>query len=180
MLTDTNDAFIPGEYRIQLADAPWEKRACAALRRQVFCHEQRLFVDSDEDEWDPVALPIAAIACVLGMAHTVVGTVRIHPCGDGTWQGSRLAVLPEFRRMAALGTALIRHAVGSAQALGCERFVAHVQAQNVPLFQRLHWRSLQLTPLHGIPHHLMEADLSRYAPCLAPAVSLYTALRSAA
>jgi hypothetical protein len=37
-----------------------------------------------------------------------------------------------------------------------------VQLQNVRFFQRLHWDSLETIELHGLPHHLMQADLSHY------------------
>ncbi len=41
---------------------------------------------------------------------------------------------------------------------------AHVQAQNAPMFQRLHWDTIEEILLHGRPHHFMRADLSRYPP----------------
>ena len=82
----------------------------------------------------------------------------------GIWWGSRLAVAGEYRRVGALGTALIRLAVGSAHARGCSRFLANVQAQNGPLFTRLNWRTLGELTLHGHPHLNMEADLAHYPP----------------
>jgi len=39
-----------------------------------------------------------------------------------------------------------------------------VQRANVPFFRRLRWRTLEELALLGQPHHLMEADLSWYAP----------------
>ena len=94
------------------------------------------------------------------------GTVRIHaePGAPGTWWGSRLAVQRDFRRVGALGAGLIRVAVSSAHAAGCNRFLAHVQSGNVPMFQALHWESLETLSLHGRPHHLMLADLAYYPP----------------
>ena len=156
--------FVPGEYVVKLASEPWERAACRELRRAVFCDEQRIFHGDDRDEIDEVALPIVALACVAGMPDQAIGTVRIHRIGPDEWQGSRLAVHADFRRIAMIGTELIRHAVSSAHGLGCRRFIAHVQAQNVPLFRRLNWRSLSEETLHGRPHHLMEADLAHYPP----------------
>jgi putative N-acetyltransferase (TIGR04045 family) len=98
----------------------------------------------------------------------VVGTVRIHEQAPGLWRGSRLAVAPDYRRVGAIGASLIRLAVTSAHALGCRRFLAHVQSQNALLFQRLRWRTLEEIELHGRPHHLMEADLAFYPPFGAP------------
>jgi putative N-acetyltransferase (TIGR04045 family) len=67
-----------------------------------------------------------------------------------------------------LGAELTRAAVGTARALGAERFRAHVQPQNVPLFERMHWTSLAEIHLHGRLHYLMQVDLLRYAPVSSP------------
>ncbi|WP_028080476.1 MSMEG_0567/Sll0786 family nitrogen starvation N-acetyltransferase [Solimonas soli] len=170
--------FMPGEFRIQHASAAWERRACAELRRTVFCAEQGLFAGDDGDAIDACALPIAAIACVAGIGERVVGTVRIHrpsPQREANlWQGSRLAVLPDYRRSAWLGSELIRHAVCTARARGCKRFLAQVQVQNVKLFARLHWTSLAAIEVQGRPHVLMEARLEHYAPRRDDAVAFYT------
>lgn len=157
--------FMPSEFRIRLATERWERVAYARLRREVFCGEQGIFRDDDADAVDGVALPIVAVAVVMGMADRVVGTVRIHEAEPELWHGSRLTVDRDFRRQAGLAAGLIGLAVGAAHARGCSRFLAHVQAQNVPMFQKLHWRSLAPLILHGRPHHLMEADLAHYPPC---------------
>lgn len=172
--------FVPGEYRVRLAEAAWERAQCAALRRAVFCDEQRVFVGSDRDGVDDAALPIAAIACTAGMPDQVVGTVRIHETAPGEWFGSRLAVHRDFRGVAWIGTELIRHAVGTAHGRGCTRFLAHVQAQNAALFHRLAWRTLDEIVLHGRPHHLMMADLAAYPPRTGGDVAIYTVARRAA
>ncbi|MBL8439583.1 MAG: GNAT family N-acetyltransferase, partial [Zoogloeaceae bacterium] len=109
-----------------------------------------------------------ALACIGGTPDQVVGTVRIHEDAPGRWCGSRLAVHPAFRRHGRLGATLIRLAVSSANARGCQAFLAHVQSQNVPLFKRLHWQALAEETLRGRPHHLMQADLASYPPCADP------------
>lgn len=172
--------FQPVDYRVRIAREDWERRGCMRLRRAVFCDEQKIFHGDDRDEWDEVALPIAACYCTLGAPDEVVGTVRICEIEDGLWQGSRLAVHADFRRVASLGTELIRHAVCTAHARGCRRFVAHVQEQNVPLFQRLSWQSLAREDLHGRPHHLMQADLAAYPPRLRDEIAFVAELRRAA
>jgi putative N-acetyltransferase (TIGR04045 family) len=164
-LEDRPAPFVPSEFRLRLATERWERSGYARLRREVFCDEQGIFRDDDADAIDDVALPIVAIAVVMGMPDRVVGTVRVHQAEPGLWWGSRLTVHREFRRLAWLGSGLISLAVGAAQARGCVRFLAHVQAQNVPMFERLQWRSLAPLLLHGRPHHLMEADLAQYPPC---------------
>jgi len=156
--------FLPSEYRVKFATEPWERREAGALRRRVFCDEQKIFSGDDRDTIDDRAIPIVAISSFCIVTQEVVGTVRIHEAEPGIWWGSRLAVDADHRRISALGTALIRLAVSSAHARGSRRFFAHVQSQNAPLFHRLHWRTIEQTALHGRPHHFMEADLRHYPP----------------
>ncbi|MGP0061707.1 MAG: MSMEG_0567/Sll0786 family nitrogen starvation N-acetyltransferase [Beijerinckiaceae bacterium] len=160
--------FVASDFQVKFALEPWELSGAAALRRQVFCTEQKIFANDDADEIDSLAIPIVAIAS-LGVAFDdVVGTVRIHEAEPGIWWGSRLAVAPAYRRMGAIGTSLIKLAVSSAHGRGCRRFFAYVQSQNVLLFQRLHWTTLGSLELHRRPHHAMEADLSFYPPIYNP------------
>jgi putative N-acetyltransferase (TIGR04045 family) len=169
--------FLPGEFRIKHVTEPWERRGCAALRREVFCVEQKIFEQNDADVLDARALPIAAIACLIGQPEEVVGTVRIVELEPGLWAGSRLAVHRDHRRSAWLGTELIRHAVGTAHARGARRFLAQVQVQNLRLFEQLHWQTLQAISVQGRPHVLMQADLGHYPPRVQDEIAFYTAAR---
>jgi putative N-acetyltransferase (TIGR04045 family) len=178
-MLDVWSPFTPTEYRIKFAVEAWEKAGCKALRRTVFCQEQAIFLDDDEDETDAYAIPLAAVSYVLGAPDQVVGTVRIHKEGPGLWYGSRLAVHRDFRRAAGLGAGLIHLAVSSANAMGCRTFLAHVQARNVALFERLNWRSREQMVFHGRPHHLMEADLAHYPPIADPETGFMTIARAA-
>lgn len=145
--------------RIKQAVTQAERDATRMLRREVFCQEQGLFNGDDGDGTDATAIPLAAIA-----GEEVVGTVRIHQAESRIWWGSRLAVARPFRRRADIGTGLIRLAVGIAHARGCRTFLAYVQAQNVMMFEQLHWLALYEIEVHGRPHYLMRADLSYYPP----------------
>lgn len=172
-------AFAPCEFRVKWADADWERRGAMALRRAVFCIEQGIFVSDDRDAIDDRAQLLVALSVVGGAPDQVVGTVRIHDEGDGLWWGGRLAVHAAFRHFGRIGATLIRLAVSSAHARGCETFLAHVQAQNVPLFEKMHWTRLRDESLHGRPHALMCADLAHYPPCREPCIGFVTtALRS--
>ncbi len=165
------NAFEPQEFRIQWASGPWMQAQALALRRQVFCQEQRLFSGDDLDAIDlhePSARLLVALSCWGGQPDEVVGTVRIHEEAPGRWWGSRLAVRHDWRRHGQLGSTLIRLAVSSAHACGCSEFLAHVQAQNVPLFRRLRWQVRDELTLHGRAHALMRADLAHYPPCATP------------
>jgi len=179
ILLPPSPPFVASEYHVKYATESWERREAAALRRAVFCREQGLFAGDDRDGIDAVATTIVALAMLAVTADAVVGTVRIHEERPGLWWGSRLAVAAAHRRVGALGTALIRLAVSSARGRGCTRFLAHVQSANAALFERLHWRTLEIVDLYGCPHHRMEADLDRYPAFAAPETG-FVALRKAA
>ncbi|MEJ2001938.1 MAG: GNAT family N-acetyltransferase [Maritimibacter sp.] len=158
----------PGYY-IRAASKPFEARGAESLRRRVFVEEQGIFKIHDRDEIDLVATHLVALSTYAHEADQVVGTVRIHEESPRLWWGSRLAVDERFRQVGRLGSELIRLAVCTANARGCDTFLAHVQMQNVPLFRRLKWTVLDEVNLHGVPHAKMSADLSFYPPCDDPA-----------
>jgi putative N-acetyltransferase (TIGR04045 family) len=171
--------FLPAEYRVKFATETWERREAAALRRKVFCEEQGIFVGDDRDAVDNRAITIVAMSSFAIASQEVVGTVRIHEAEPCAWWGSRLAVASEYRCISALGTSLIRLAVSSAHARGCRRFFAHVQSQNVALFRRLHWHTIEEVVLHGRPHHFMRADLNHYPPIADPETGFLSLPRAA-
>jgi putative N-acetyltransferase (TIGR04045 family) len=180
MIFEPFPSFLPAEYRVKFATEAWERREAAALRRQVFCQEQGIFMGDDRDDIDAVAITLVVISSLGVAPHDVVGTVRIHEAEPGVWWGSRLAVAAEYRRIGALGSSLIRLAVCSAHAQGCRRFYAHVQSQNALLFRRLHWRTIEETELCGRPHHFMQADLAHYPPIADPEVGFLSLPKRAA
>jgi len=151
-------------FTVKLAESDWELAGYIQLRRAVFCFEQKLFSHSDQDDHDQTALPIVAIGIEIDGTESIVGTVRIYETEPGTWYGSRLSVASEWRGVAGLSAGLIRMAVCTAHGLGCKTFLANVQRQNVPLFRRLHWKTIGQVEVCGITHHLMQADLIHYPP----------------
>lgn len=161
-LSDTSD------FGVKLASTRMEINAAAALRRAVFCDEQGIFDGCDRDAIDDHAIPIV----VLAPTGHVVGTVRIHQEAPRLWWGSRLAVARDYRRVGQLGAGLIRCAVSTANAHGCDRFHAHVQVQNERMFQKLHWESLAHEDHHGMPHVKMQADLAAYPVGMDPLPTL--------
>ncbi|OJV01730.1 MSMEG_0567/Sll0786 family nitrogen starvation N-acetyltransferase [Nitrobacter sp. 62-23] len=167
--------------RIKWATAEWERSAAFALRREIFCEEQGVFVADDRDEIDEFAIALVAVMQDEDGLSRVVGTVRIHEDLNEhkTWWGSRLAVTQAYRGRAGgrIGPDLIRLAVSSAHARGCTRFLANVQSQNALLFKRLHWRSLEEFDLFGRAHHRMEADLEYYPPFGTPQVGFLSRAR---
>jgi putative N-acetyltransferase (TIGR04045 family) len=117
---------------------------------------------------EPLVLPLAHHPVLLTHpthcmeSSPVLGVVRIYEPEPGLWYGGRLGVHEAYRRAARIGKGLIYKAVTTANTWGCDRFLATVQLQNVRFFQRQHWHSLEELTIHGLPHHLMEADLNHY------------------
>jgi len=180
MIIERPSAFVTPEFLIRLATENWEIGGAASLRHRTFVMEQAIFANHDRDAIDRKALPLVAVSTIASEADEVVGTVRIHEDTPGVWWGSRLAVAPDYRRVGRLGAELIRLAVGTAHARGCMTFLAHVQMQNVPLFEKLNWQPQGEQNLHGHPHMLMQADLSAYPPVVDPARGWMALTRSAA
>ena len=147
-------------YQFQLALSPAQIEAYLLLRQQIFCQEQGIFKTSDRDEHDSIAYPIVAV----NSDNKVVGVVRIYETEPGLWYGGRLGVHSDYRRGGQIGKGLINQAVTTANAWGCDRFLATVQLPNVRFFQRLHWNSIEEIIICDRPHHLMEADLNFYPP----------------
>ena len=164
MIADSFGPFAACHFRLKYATEGWEQDGACDLRRSVFCEEQKIFKHSDRDEIDASAIHLVALSSMAVLADEVVGTVRIHQAEPGIWYGSRLAVDPRYRRVGALGAALIRLAVSSANSLGCVRFYGNIQAQNELMFRRLAWTRVSEIDLHGVPHVLMQADLAAYPP----------------
>jgi putative N-acetyltransferase (TIGR04045 family) len=134
------------------------------LRSAIFCQEQHLFEATDRDDKDVHAYAIAALDHSASSGSGVVGVVRILEEQPRLWYGGRLGVHGDHRRHNQIGKGLIWKAVTTAHGWGCDRFLATVQLQNVRFFQRLHWASIEALEIRGLPHHLMEADLSYYQP----------------
>lgn len=172
------DSTPSPRYRFKLARTPVELAGYFRLRWRIFVEEQRLFGESDIDAIDAIAYPIIATfsqntslnhSAFLELVQeptspTVLGVVRIYEPEPRLWYGGRLGTHPEYRRGMQIGKSLINKAVTTAQAWGCDRFLATVQQQNVRFFQRLHWHPLQALDIQGLPHQLMEADLNYYPP----------------
>jgi putative N-acetyltransferase (TIGR04045 family) len=155
---------LGAEVVAEVAREPWQLAGYRELRRAIFSEEQGLFSGSDFDEHDEHALPIVAASQIAGMPDSVVGVVRIYRSAPGIWYGGRLGVRREFRRFGAIGSALITTAVSTAHALGCQRFLAHIQLANVRYFERHHFRVLREVVVQGQPHQLMQAELACYPP----------------
>ena len=141
---------------IRVAATAAELEGHYRVRHQVFVQEQAIFTGDDRDQWDGTAIHAVAV-----LGPVVVGAVRLYRLDEsGLWQGDRLAVLPEARRLRP-GGELVRFAVKTAGEHGGTRMVAHVQEANVAFFQHLGWSRLgPLVDHHGIPHQRVDIPLS--------------------
>lgn len=180
MMLEPFSPYRASEFQVKFSTSDWERQEAHALRRAVFCEEQKIFEDDDRDAIDEHAIPIVALSMMGVAADRVVGTVRINQEEPGLWWGSRLAVHEDFRKIGALGATLIRLAVSSANAMGCHTFLANVQVQNGLLFRRLHWDVIEEFEVYGKPHLRMKADLAWYPPCPTPETGLVALARKAA
>ena len=135
-----------------------ELRTHYRIRHEVFVEEQQLFTGTDRDSYDDDPDVVHVLAY---LNDEPVGTVRLFPLdpeGD-MWQGDRLAVL-RSARIAGLGRPLVRFAVATAGERGGREMIAHIQLQNVALFERIGWHKNGEVEIYvGVHHQPMAIDL---------------------
>lgn len=181
MIFERFPTYSPHDFVMKIATSPEDLEGFFRVRREIFCEEQGVFTADDRDPFDENMIAIVCKTLIAGMEDGVAGVVRIDERRPGVWHGSRLGVAKDFRRirqfspgmavrnhqpcyhgLGALGAGLIYKAVSTANAIGCQEFLATVQHQNARFFQRLHWEPLEEMMLYGIPHVKMRADLNYY------------------
>ncbi len=142
----------------RLVAGPDELASHHWIRHETFVREQQVFAGSDVDAHDAREDVLHVVGYCGGVP---AGTVRLYPLDESgrTWQGDRLAVLPEFRHVG-LGAPLVRFAVATAGRLGGVSMRAHVQVDNERFFTRLGWiRQGDVELYVGRPHLLMTIAL---------------------
>ncbi len=95
MIIEPARPFLACEFQVKFATARWERDRAAALRREVFCREQKIFDDDDRDAIDDIAIPLVALSS-LAIAHEDVCRNRPYPRS-----GTRAVVGVAPRRCAA-------------------------------------------------------------------------------
>jgi putative N-acetyltransferase (TIGR04045 family) len=144
------------EFTFKVAETDRELEEYFHLRHEVFIKEQRIFPESDIDEYDKDAVHIVAVE---GSTGKVVGGVRCYKKEEDTWFGGRLSAAPTYRN-GQVGSNLVKLAVKTVKSRGCKKFLAYIQPQNVKFFERLGWKAIGEPVIYqGLPHQLMEADL---------------------
>jgi predicted GNAT family N-acyltransferase len=131
-----------------------EVTAALALRSRVFCGEQGVSVEADQDGRDPEATHIVAVD-----EGAVIGTCRLLFRGAVARLG-RLAVEPD-RRGDGVAAAILREADRVAVDAGAETIALHAQTYAQPLYEHAGYKEYGPTFVEeGIEHVAMEKRLA--------------------
>ena len=130
-----------------------EVTAALALRSRVFCDEQGVSFEADQDGRDPEATHIVAVE-----DGTVIGTCRLLFRGPVARLG-RLAVEPD-RRGDGIAGAILREADRVAVDAGADSIALHAQTYAQSLYEHAGYREYGPTFVEeGIEHVAMEKRL---------------------
>jgi predicted GNAT family N-acyltransferase len=131
-----------------------EVAAALALRSRVFCDEQGVSFEADQDGRDPEATHIVAVD-----GGTVIGTCRLLFRGPVARLG-RLAV-EAARRGDGIAAAILREADRVAVDAGAETIALHAQTYAQSLYEHAGYRQYGPTFVEeGIEHVAMEKRLA--------------------
>jgi predicted GNAT family N-acyltransferase len=131
-----------------------EVEAALALRSRVFCGEQGVSFEADQDGRDPEATHIVAVD-----EGAVIGTCRLLFRGPVARLG-RLAVRAE-RRGDGVGAAILREADRVAADAGAESIALHAQTYAQSLYESAGYEEYGPTFVEeGIEHVAMEKRLA--------------------
>jgi predicted GNAT family N-acyltransferase len=127
--------------------------AALELRRRVFCGEQGVSPEADQDGRDPEAAHVVALA-----GGRVLGTCRLVFRGRTARLG-RLAVEPAERRRG-VAAASLREATEAARGADAERIELHAQTYTLELYEREGYAGHGSEFVEeGIPHLAMRKSL---------------------
>jgi predicted GNAT family N-acyltransferase len=139
---------------VREARSPEEVTAALALREQVFCGEQGVSFEADQDGRDPEATHIVAVE-----DGVVIGTCRLLFRGRMARLG-RLAVVRD-RRGDGIGAAILHEADAVALAHGAEAISLHAQTYAQTLYEQAGYDEHGPTFVEeGIEHVAMEKRLA--------------------
>ena len=135
---------------MRAARTPNEVDAAMALRRRVFCDEQGVALEAEQDGRDGEALHLVALA-----GGHVVGTCRLLIEGSTSRLG-RMAVEPDWRG-SGVGRVLLAEADRAVAAAGAPQIRLHAQSSARGVYERAGY-SVRGRPFmeEGIEHVAME------------------------
>lgn len=139
---------------VRRANGQAEVDAALELRYRVFCGEQGVGLEADQDGLDPQALHIVAVE-----GGRVIGTCRLL-FGAGVAELGRMAVEPD-QRGHGIGAAVLAEAERAARAEGAARMRLHAQTAARTLYERGGFEAVGAEFMdEGIPHITMEKALA--------------------
>lgn len=139
---------------VRRASGPAEIEAALELRYRVFCGEQGVSLEADQDGLDAEALHLVAVD-----GERLVGTCRLL-FGDGVARLGRMAVEPDARGRG-IGAAVLDEAERESRAAGVERIRLHAQIAARSLYERGGFEQVGAVFLEeDIPHLTMEKVLA--------------------
>jgi predicted GNAT family N-acyltransferase len=139
---------------VRRAAGPAETEAALGLRYRVFCGEQGVGLEADQDGLDQEALHLVAVD-----GERLVGTCRLL-FADGVARLGRMAVEPDARGRG-IGAAVLEEAERESRAAGVARIRLHAQIAARSLYERGGFEQVGVVFLEeGIPHLTMEKALA--------------------
>jgi predicted GNAT family N-acyltransferase len=139
---------------VRPANGPAEIEAALDLRYRVFCDEQGVTLEADQDGRDPEALHIVAFD-----GARMVGTCRLL-FDDGVARLGRMAVEPDARGRG-IGATILEEAERESRAAGAKRIRLHAQTVARSLYERGGFEvEGQEFMEEGIAHVTMEKPLA--------------------
>ncbi|MEK9644924.1 MAG: GNAT family N-acetyltransferase [Alphaproteobacteria bacterium] len=139
--------------REALADA--DRKACFAIRIEVFCKEQNISREIEFDGLDDACRHFIALD-----VDRPVGTARVRSLGDGFAKFERIAVLRSDRGRKA-GKILLETAIREAARDGYSQAIMHAQKDAKPFYDKLGFQQEGNGFMEaGIPHIRMARALS--------------------
>lgn len=138
---------------IRTARTERERDAALALRRRVFCDEQGVAPELEQDGRDSQATHVVAVR-----DGVVVGTCRLVFDGPAATLGRMAVELAE--RGSGLGAAILQEGIEEGRRAGAELITLHAQSQAVPFYARAGFaRCGEPFEQAGIEHVRMEIHL---------------------
>lgn len=135
---------------VRIEEVSWEAASAQLLqiRHAVFVEEQRVPVELEQDEYDPLSLHLLA----RDANGLPVGTARILPSG----RIGRVAVLSDLRR-SGIGTALMNRLLEIAERRSLREVYLHAQHHSIPFYESFGFIAKGPTFYEaGIPHREMR------------------------
>jgi predicted GNAT family N-acyltransferase len=139
---------------VRTANGASEIDDALGLRRRVFCDEQGVTLEADQDGRDPEALHIVALD-----DDRLIGTCRLL-FDDGVARLGRMAVEPELRGRG-VGALILEAAERESRAAGALKIRLHAQTAAASLYARGGFEVQGEEFMEeGIPHLTMEKPLA--------------------